>query len=196
MHGGNRLGGNSLSDLVVFGKRAGEGAAQFVRVNQGSVGFDGAQIKRTENDLLRPFESRASHTPYDVHFELQDLMQDNVGIMRTGDDLKQAIAALPGLNEKLRGARVEGSRMFNPGWHLAWDMLNMLQIAEVVARAALQREESRGAHTRLDFPKTDSGGYWETVNSSAKWSDGQLTVGVIPKPQMPAELRAIVDAAS
>jgi succinate dehydrogenase / fumarate reductase flavoprotein subunit len=121
-------------------------------------------------------------------------MQDNVGIMRTGDELKRAITALPGLKEKLRGVRVEGSRMFNPGWHLAWDMVNMLLIAEVVARSALQREESRGAHTRLDFPKTDSGGYWETVNSSTKYVDGQVAVGVTPKPQMPAELKAIVDA--
>ncbi len=194
MHGANRLGGNSLSDLVVFGKRAGEGAALFVREHKERIGFDEAQIKRTEKDLLRPFESRASHTPYDVHFELQDLMQDNVGIMRIGDELKQAIAAFPGMNEKLRGARVEGSRMFNPGWHLAWDMVNMLLIAEVVARAALQREESRGAHTRLDFPKTDSGGYWETVNSCVKLTEGRIDVGVIPKPQMPAELKAIVDA--
>jgi succinate dehydrogenase / fumarate reductase flavoprotein subunit len=194
MHGGNRLGGNSLSDLVVFGKRAGEGAAAFVKEHKERVGFDEAQVNRTEKELLRPFESRASHTPYDVHFELQDMMSDNVGIMRTGDDLKKAIASFPVMNEKLRDARVEGSRMFNPGWHLAWDMVNMLQIAEVVARAALQREESRGAHTRLDFPKTDSGGYWETVNSCVKWVDGRLNVGVIPKPQMPADLKAIVDA--
>jgi succinate dehydrogenase / fumarate reductase flavoprotein subunit len=123
------------------------------------------------------------------------MMQDNVGIMRTGDDLKKAIAAFPNYNEKLRGARVEGSRMFNPGWHLAWDMANMLLIAEVVARAALQREESRGAHTRLDFPKTDSG-YWETVNSCAKYIDGQVNVAVIPKPEMPADLKAIVAAGS
>ncbi len=195
MHGGNRLGGNSLSDLLVFGKRAGEGAAHFAHDHKERVGFDEGQIKRVEKDLLRPFESKASHTPYDVHFELQDMMSDNVGIMRTGDDLKKAIASFPGMNEKLRGARVEGSRMYNPGWHMAWDMVNMLQIAEVVARAALQREESRGAHTRLDFPKTDSGGHWESVNSCAKWVDGQLSVGVIDKPTMPADLKAIVDAA-
>jgi succinate dehydrogenase / fumarate reductase flavoprotein subunit len=146
--------------------------------------------------VLRPFESRATHTPYDLHFELQDLMQDNVGIMRAGEDLQKAIAAFPGYHEKLRGARVEGSRMFNPGWHLYWDMTNMLLIAEVVARAALQREESRGAHTRLDFPKTDSGGYWETVNSCAKYVDGRVDVGLVPKPEMPAELKAIVAAGS
>ena len=83
--------------------------------------------------------------------------------------------------------------MFNPGWHMAWDMVNMLQIAEVVARAALQREESRGAHTRLDFPKTDSGGHWESVNSKATISDGRVSVGTMSKPVMPAELKSIVD---
>jgi succinate dehydrogenase / fumarate reductase flavoprotein subunit len=196
MHGGNRLGGNSLSDLLVFGKRAGAGAAEFVKAHPERVGFDEAQIERTEKEVLRPFESRATHTPYDLHFELQDLMQDNVGIMRAGEDLQKAIAAFPGYHEKLRGARVEGSRMFNPGWHLYWDMTNMLLIAEVVARAALQREESRGAHTRLDFPKTDSGGYWETVNSCAKYVDGRVDVGLVPKPEMPAELKAIVAAGS
>jgi succinate dehydrogenase / fumarate reductase flavoprotein subunit len=196
MHGANRLGGNSLSDLVVFGKRAGEGAAIFARENRGPVGYDDAQVKRAEKELLRPFESRATHTPYDVHFALQDLMQDNVGIMRTGEDLKAAIAAFPGLVERLRGARVEGSRMYNPGWHLAWDMVNMLLIGEVVARAALQREESRGAHTRLDFPKTDSGGPWEKVNSVATYADGVLRIGTSPKPEMPAELKAIVDGAA
>jgi len=194
MHGANRLGGNSLSDLVVFGKRAGEGAAAFARENRGALGYDDGQIKRAEQELLRPFESKATHTPYDVHFALQDVMQDKVGIMRTGDDLKQAIASFPGLVEKLRGARVEGSRMFNPGWHLAWDMVNMLLIAEVVARAALQREESRGAHTRLDFPKTDSGGPWEEVNSVATCVDGVVRIGTSPKPEMPAELKAVVEA--
>jgi succinate dehydrogenase / fumarate reductase flavoprotein subunit len=196
MHGANRLGGNSLSDLLVFGKRAGEGAALFARENPGRVGFDEAQVRRVEEYLLRPFESRASHTPYDVHFELQDLMQDKVGIMRTGDDLEKAIAAFPGLDERLRGARVEGSRMFNPGWHLYWDMANMLLIAASIARAALQRQESRGAHTRLDFPNTDSGGYWETVNSCVKIADGRIDVSVTPKPQMPPELKAIVEAAA
>src|SRR5678809_766583 len=157
MHGGNRLGGNSLSDLVVFGKRAGEGAVQFAKANQGSVRVDEAQIKRAEENLLRPFASNAKHTPYDVHFELQDMMSDNVGIMRTGEDIKKAIDSFPAMNEKLRTSRVEGSRMFNPGWHLWADMQNMLLVAEVVAKSALQREESRGAHTRLDFPKTDTG---------------------------------------
>jgi succinate dehydrogenase / fumarate reductase flavoprotein subunit len=193
MHGGNRLGGNSLSDLVVFGKRAGEGAAQFAKQNRaGSI--DDGQVKRMEEDLMRPFASKATHTPYDVHFELQDMMSDNVGIMRTGEDIKKAIASFPGMMEKLRTSRVEGSRMFNPGWHMWADMANMLLVAEVVARSALQREESRGAHTRLDFPKTDSGGHWESVNSRAIYRNGTVNVDTFSKPQMPAELKTIVEA--
>ena len=195
MHGGNRLGGNSLSDLVVFGKRAGEGAVQFARANQGSVRVDEAQIKRAEENLLRPFASNAKHTPYDVHFELQDMMSDNVGIMRTGEDIKKAIDSFPAMNEKLRTSRVEGSRMFNPGWHLWADMQNMLLVAEVVAKSALQREESRGAHTRLDFPKTDTG-YWESVNSRATVENGAVNVGVFEKPKMPGELKSLVDGES
>ena len=193
MHGGNRLGGNSLSDLVVFGKRAGEGAAKFAKENRGGS-IDDAQVRRMEESLTRPFESKATHTPYDVHFELQDMMSDNVGIMRTGDELKTAIASFPGMVEKLRTSRVEGSRMFNPGWHLWADMQNMLLVAEVVARAALQREESRGAHTRLDFPKTDTGGHWEAVNSRATYANGVVKVDTFSKPQMPAELKSIVEA--
>jgi len=192
MHGANRLGGNSLSDLLVFGKRAGAGAATFAKENGGAVSFDPAQAQRMEQAVVRPFASKGSHTPYDVHFELQDLMQEDVGIMRAGADLEKAIAAFPALWEKLRGARVEGSRMYNPGWHLYWDMENMLLIAEVVARAALQREESRGAHTRLDFPTTDTA-HWEKVNSNAGYRDGRVQVGTIPKPEIPAELRTIVE---
>jgi succinate dehydrogenase / fumarate reductase flavoprotein subunit len=149
-------------------------------------------VKRLEDNLMRPFASNAKHTPYDVHFELQDMMSDNVGIMRTGEDLQKAIASFPGMNEKLRTSRVEGSRMFNPGWHLWADMQNMLLVAEVVAKAALQREESRGAHTRLDFPKTDTG-YWESVNSRATIENGAVNVGVFEKPKMPAELKTLVD---
>jgi succinate dehydrogenase / fumarate reductase flavoprotein subunit len=194
MHGGNRLGGNSLSDLVVFGRRAGLGAAKFAKENGGATRIDDAQVKRLEESLMRPFASKATHTPYDVHFELQDMMSDNVGIMRTASDLQKAIASFPVMDEKLRTSRVEGSRMFNPGWHLWADMANMLLVAEVVARAALQREESRGAHTRLDFPKTDTGGHWESVNSRATWANGTVSVGTFAKPQMPAELKAVVDA--
>jgi succinate dehydrogenase / fumarate reductase flavoprotein subunit len=193
MHGGNRLGGNSLSDLVVFGRRAGEGATKFAKENRDGGRVDDAQVKRIVDDLMRPFASSAKHTPYDVHFELQDMMSDNVGIMRTGEDLQKAIASFPVMTEKLRTSRVEGSRMFNPGWHLWADMQNMLLVAEVVAKAALQREESRGAHTRLDFPKTDTGGYWESVNSRATIENGAVNVGVFEKPKMPSELKSLVD---
>jgi succinate dehydrogenase / fumarate reductase flavoprotein subunit len=192
MHGGNRLGGNSLSDLLVFGQRAGAGAAAFARENGGAVGYDDARVKRVERDLVSAFDGRGTATPYDVHFDLQDLMHDNVGIMRSGKDLEKAVGAFPSLWEKYASVRVDGTRTYNPGWHMYWDLRSMLLVAEVVARAALQREESRGAHTRLDFPKTDDD-YWVTVNSNARYVDGRVEMRTTPKPKMPDELRAIVE---
>ena len=156
MHGGNRLGGNSLSDLLVFGKRAGEGAALFARDNPERVGFDDAQIKRTEQDVLRPFESRASHTPYDLHFELQDLMQDNVGIVRNDGDMKKALDGIQGLKARAEKVAVGGNREYNPGWHTALDLANMLTCSEVIAMCAIERKESRGGHFREDFPAKDA----------------------------------------
>jgi succinate dehydrogenase / fumarate reductase flavoprotein subunit len=193
MHGANRLGGNSLSDLLVFGKRAGEHAAEFATSQQGFEAVDERQVAEVEKALVAPFESDGKETPYDVQFELQDMMSSQVGIMRVADDLKAAIARFPELKERARKARVEGSRMYNNGWHLSWDLHNMLDVAEVIARCALQREESRGAHTRLDFPKTDKE-KWEKVNSIAsKRPDGAIEVGLQPKPQMPDDLWAIVE---
>jgi succinate dehydrogenase / fumarate reductase flavoprotein subunit len=192
MHGGNRLGGNSLSDLLVFGQRAGAGAVEFVKENGGAVGYDESQVKKIESALTDAFDNKGTVTPYDIHFELQDMMQDNVGIMRTGEDLRKAIDTFPSMWKKYDSVRVDGSRTYNPGWHLYWDLRNMLLIAEVVARAALQREESRGAHTRLDFPKTDND-HWVTVNSNARFVDGRVEMRTMPKPVMPDELKAIVE---
>jgi succinate dehydrogenase / fumarate reductase flavoprotein subunit len=192
MHGANRLGGNSLSDLLVHGARAGAGAVAFAKENSGAVGLDESRLAEVEKALLAPFESKGGVTPYDVHFELQDMMQDNVGIMRNGDDLQKAIDTFPAMWEKFRAIRVDGSRTYNPGWHMYWDLRNMLEIAEVVARAAHQRQESRGAHTRLDFPDTDDD-YWITVNSNAKYVDGRIEMTTMPKPQMPDDLKAIVE---
>jgi succinate dehydrogenase / fumarate reductase flavoprotein subunit len=195
MHGANRLGGNSLSDLLVFGRRAGKGAADFARSHGGSMDYDDAVVDKVVGELTGVFDGsgKQSESPYDIQFELQGMMQDNVGIMRVGDDLEAAIAAFPSLWEKYGNVRVEGSRTFNPGWHLYWDLKNMLLIAEAVARAALQREESRGAHTRLDFPGTDND-HWVTLNSLARYVDGGVEVSTVPKPQMPGDLEALVEA--
>jgi succinate dehydrogenase / fumarate reductase flavoprotein subunit len=192
MHGANRLGGNSLSDLLVFGRRAGMGAAEFARANAGPVGFDEQAISETERVLLEPFERSSGESPYEIQFALQDIMQNRVGIMRTAEDLQSAIDSFPGLWERWRRVRVEGTRMFNPGWHLYWDLHNMLTIAESVARAALQREESRGGHTRVDFPETDKK-KWEKLTSVVRRADGEMIVETQPKPEMPPELQALLE---
>jgi succinate dehydrogenase / fumarate reductase flavoprotein subunit len=192
MHGANRLGGNSLSDLLVFGRRAGMGAAEFARQNPGRIGFDERQIAETERALLAPFDRPAGESPYAIQFTLQELMQTKVGIMRTASELEEAIAAFPVLWERMARMRVEGTRLYNPGWHLSWDLRNMLTIAEAVARSALQREESRGAHTRLDFPDTDKK-KWENLTSVVCKRDGRMVVTAQPKPEMPPELKALFD---
>jgi succinate dehydrogenase / fumarate reductase flavoprotein subunit len=195
MHGGNRLGGNSLSDLLVFGRRAGIGAAEFARANPGPVGFDEGRLREAEAALLAPFERTAGESPYEVQFALQELMAERVGIMRNAEDLRFAVESFPGLWERWRKMRVEGSRLFNPGWHLYWDMQNMLTIAETIARSALQREESRAAHTRVDFPETDKT-KWEHLTSVARRRDGETLVTTEPKPEMPPELAALLGDAA
>ncbi|MGH2583563.1 MAG: FAD-binding protein, partial [Dehalococcoidia bacterium] len=191
MHGANRLGGNTLSDLLVFGRRAGIGAAEFARANAEPPGFDTGQIAAAERDLLEPFERSSGESPYEVQFALQDVMENRVGIMRTAEDLTVAVESFPALWERWRRARVEGSRLFNPGWHLYWDLRNMLMVGESVARSALQREESRGGHTRVDFPETD-GTTWERLTSIVRRQNGEMLVETEPKPEMPDELRALI----
>ena len=193
MHGANRLGGNSLSDLLVFGQRAGAGAAEHAKSVSPHGPVDTAQIEAAEKELVAPFESTSNETPYDVQFDLQDMMQSQVGIMRTADDLKAAIDRFPQFKERARTLRVEGSRMYNNGWHLSWDLHNMLGIAEVVARCAHQREESRGAHTRLDFPKTDGEKWVKLTSVAQKRDDGTLFVSTEEKPVMPEEYRKLVE---
>ncbi len=193
MHGGNRLGGNSLSDLLVFGKRAGKGAVEFVESHPEAISIDEKQVDAGMKVLLAPFESDGKETPYDIQFELQDMMSSQVGIMRVADDLKAAVARFPELNERASKVRVEGSRNYNPGWHLSHDLHNMLRVAEVVARCALQREESRGAHTRLDFPDTDVE-KWQNLTSVSSCSEsGELMVKTENKAIMPDEYRALVE---
>ena len=192
MHGANRLGGNSLSDLIVFGKRAGEGAAAYAKSRSGQGTIDPGQIDQAEKDALAPFQRADGPSPYEVHAKLQDTMQSLVGIFRVQEDLEAAIREIGRLRQEAARVRVTGSREFNPGWHLAIDLQAMLTCSEAVARSALLRKESRGAHSRLDFPKTDP--EFGTKNTFVK-KDGQaMAVGQSPLPEMPAELRAIVDA--
>lgn len=193
LHGANRLGGNSLSDLLVFGRRAGIGAIEFAKQN-GNVSLDDAQIDGAIKELLEPFENDKGESPYQLHRDLQDTMQTNAGIVRTEADLQQAIEDLQALKQRAKNISVEGTRPFNPGWHLAYDVRNLIACSEALARCALQRTESRGGHTRLDHPEYDP--VWQKQNSTVKLADGAtderdadaMVVGVSPLPQMPDEL--------
>ncbi len=163
MHGANRLGGNSLSDLIVFGKRAGEYAAAYAK----GLGTDRPQVATSDvtqatQDALAPFRGEAEENPYALHQELQETMQSLVGIIRVEDELRQALENIAALRERATRLTVEGNRQYNPGWHLALDLRNMLLVSEAVATAALERQESRGGHTRDDFPTTDP--YWAKHN--------------------------------
>ena len=191
MHGANRLGGNSLSDLLVFGRRAGAGAAAYAAKAPGHSALDDAQVSAAEREMLEPFERAGGPDPYSIHRKLQDSMQSLVGIFRTEEDLKRGIAAVLELKREAKGVRVEGSRAFNPGWHLARDLTNMLLISEAIARSALQRQESRGAHARLDYPDLDPS--FGAVNSVATREGDEVRVTQAPIPKMPDELRSLLE---
>ncbi|MGA4691466.1 fumarate reductase/succinate dehydrogenase flavoprotein subunit [Rhodococcus sp. AB351] len=158
MHGSNRLGGNSLSDLLVFGRRAGLGAADYVQGLTSRPTVGDADIDAAARAALSPFDpadADRAENPYTLHTDLQQVMQDLVGIIRRADEIERALRELDTLRTRIRNVAVEGHRQFNPGWHLALDLRNMLLVCECVARAALQRTESRGGHTRDDHPSMD-----------------------------------------
>ncbi|TCC46707.1 fumarate reductase/succinate dehydrogenase flavoprotein subunit [Kribbella capetownensis] len=152
MHGSNRLGGNSLSDLLVFGRRAGMGAAVYVDSLQERPKIDEADIDAAATEALAPFELEGGENPYSIHQELQQSMNDLVGIIRKEEEMEQALGRLAEFRGRIAKMTVEGHRQFNPGWHLALDLRNMLTVSECVAKAALRRQESRGGHTRDDYP--------------------------------------------
>jgi len=159
MHGSNRLGGNSLSDLLVFGRRAGLGAATYVEQLAQRPAVADADIDAAAKSALAPFDPPTTGTgenPYTLHTDLQQTMNDLVGIIRKEHELEQAIVRLGELRERYDSVTVEGHRQFNPGWHLALDLRNMLLVSECVAQAALLRTESRGGHTRDDHPKMEA----------------------------------------
>jgi succinate dehydrogenase / fumarate reductase, flavoprotein subunit len=189
LHGANRLGGNSLSDLLVFGRRAGLAAAENAKKTPAPP-LDMAQIEEAERRALAPFERTGSDNPYTVQHDLQDLMQNLVGIFRTDADLRKALVELEKLKERTSKMRVEGSRLFNPGWHLSIDLMCMLTVSEACTRAALARTESRGAHSRLDFPKTEDA--WGLKNLAIAKKGGAMTLFEVPRSGMPAELTQIL----
>ncbi len=189
LHGANRLGGNSLSDLLVFGRRAGLASAEYAR-GASATSLDGSQIAQAEKELLAPFSNTAAESSYAVHRDLQEVMQNLVGIFRTEEDLKKALAELEKLKARAAKAGVEGSRLFNPGWHLTYDLKSMLVVSEAVALSALARTESRGAHSRIDHPNLDS--VWEKKHNIIVRESGAMERRESPIPGMPGELKQIL----
>jgi succinate dehydrogenase / fumarate reductase flavoprotein subunit len=194
LHGANRLGGNSLSDLVVFGKRAGEYAAHFAREHPETAHIDPEQVKQAAVWALAPFERQdvpGAEGPYVVHHDLQEMMQDLVGIVRREEEIKRALEGITTMRDRVTRVAVHGNREYNPGWHTAMDLWNMLTVSEAVARAALERQESRGAHFRDDFPQKDPA--WGNVNIVIKQSgEGEMQVARLPVREMPTELAQII----
>jgi succinate dehydrogenase / fumarate reductase flavoprotein subunit len=194
LHGANRLGGNSLSDLLVFGKRAGEYAAKFAR-EQGGAAIDPAEAERAVRDALEPFERSPGadgHGPYQVQQELQTIMQDQVGIVRTEAEMARALGEIGRLEDAARRVGVSGNREYNPGWHTALDLSNLLTISEAVTRAAIERKESRGGHFREDYPEKDPA--WGKVNVVIhKGPDGAMRLTREPIKPLPAELQAVIE---
>jgi succinate dehydrogenase flavoprotein subunit len=189
LHGANRLGGNSLSDLLVFGRRAGMAAAQSAKkVGQGTI--NQAQIDEAEREMLAPFQNGNGESPYAIHRDLQETMQKLVGIFRVEGDLEQALQELEKLNERARRMHVDGSRMFNPGWHLSYDLKSMLTISEAVTRSALARRESRGAHSRIDYPSLDA--TWGKQNNVISSQSRAMMLRQEPVPAMPEELQKLL----
>jgi len=191
MHGANRLGGNSLSDLVVFGRRAGLYAAEYAKRFPGSFTVDAGQLGAIARECLEPFERGGDENPYTIHQDLQECMQILVGIIRNEGELKKALEELAVLRERKRRVRVDGNRQYNPGWHLAMDLHSMLTVSEAVARAALERKESRGAHTREDHPRMDP--RFGSVNVVVRRVRDEMTVSQEPLPRMPEELRRLFE---
>ncbi len=192
MHGANRLGGNSLSDLLVFGRRAGLGAAQYANeINGDSLRINEDEVEQAAREMLRPFENAHGENPYAVHSTLQDVMQNYFGVFRIDEGLKGGINELEKLKERMSHLKIEGTRLYNPGWHLCRDLKSMLIISEAIAKSALQRQESRGAHSRVDYPNTDDD-KWGKVNSVITKDGESMRIGVSPLPEMPEELKRII----
>jgi succinate dehydrogenase / fumarate reductase, flavoprotein subunit len=189
LHGANRLGGNSLSDLLVFGRRAGLAAAEYSKRSE-TPPIDSSQIEDAARQMLAPFERPDGDSPYAIHDDLQGVMQSLVGIFRDEEDLRQALSKLDELRARASRVRVEGSRLFNPGWHLAWDLHSMLTVAEAVTRSALTRRESRGAHSRIDYPGLDDA--WGKKHNVVVKKAGAMTLVEIPVLEMPDDLKQLL----
>ncbi len=194
MHGANRLGGNSLSDLLVFGKRAGEDAAAYAaKLGKKRPVIDDAALTAAQEAALTPFAREGGENPYSVQHDLQDTMHNLVGIIRNATEVEEALEHIEALKVRVAAISVEGHRQYNPGWHLALDLKNMLLVSECIARAALDRKESRGGHTRDDYPLTDP--TWGKLNVLCRLNKQGTGVEVFHQdlPEMPADLKTLFE---
>ncbi len=193
LHGANRLGGNSLSDLLVFGKRAGDYAAEFAK-KQGPGRVDQAAVDQAAKEALAPFERAGSGAegPYQIQHELQEMMQHNVGIVRTEHEMELALKEIIRLEEQASRVSVYGNREFNAGWHTALDLPNLLTVSEAITRAALERKESRGGHFREDYPEK-SADYGHFNIMVKQGSGGEMQISRVPIPELPPELKQVIE---
>jgi succinate dehydrogenase / fumarate reductase flavoprotein subunit len=192
LHGANRLGGNSLSDLLVFGQRAGQYAAEFAR-SHGAPSFDEFQVETATRRALAPFErGSAGENPFAVQHDLQETMQDLVGIVRQESEMREALTRLAALRERAERAGACGNREYNTGWHTVLDLANMLPVSEAVTRSAIERRESRGAHFREDHPDKDAA--FARVNIVVRRTrTGEMEVRRAPLPELTAELKQVIE---
>ncbi len=191
INGANRLGGNSLSDLLVFGKRAGEFAAVYAKENSAGQ-VDEAQVREAMRRAHEPFEREGGENPFMIQYELQDMMQDLVGIVRVEDEMRQALEGIGKLKERAANVFVSGNIDFNPGWHTALDLHNLLTVSEAITRAAIERRESRGGQYRDDYPNKEPE-FAKFNFTLKKGADGQMQIERVPVPEMPDELKKIIE---
>lgn len=191
LHGANRLGGNSLSDLLVFGKRAGEFAAEFAREN-GARQADEGQIEEAAQKAIKPFNQTGGENPFQIQHDLQEMMQDLVGIVRSEDEMLRALEGIEKLWQRAEKVSVTGNVEFNPGWHTALDLQNLLTVSEAITRSAVERKESRGAQFREDYPEKNA--EYGTFNIAIrKDSDGRMKISRDPIPEVTSELKQIIE---
>jgi succinate dehydrogenase / fumarate reductase flavoprotein subunit len=189
LHGANRLGGNSLSDLLVFGRRAGAGAAEYAKKLGSMPQVLNDEVEAETRAMLAPFERASGESPFEVHSALQACMGKHVGIYRVQEDLEKGLRELAEIKQRAANVRVEGTRLYNPGWHMARDLRNLIVISEAMTMTALLRKESRGAHSRLDYPNMDP--ELAKVNFVVRQKGDGMDVTPVPVSTMPAELKAL-----
>jgi succinate dehydrogenase / fumarate reductase flavoprotein subunit len=190
LHGSNRLGGNSLSDLLVFGQRAGAAAATYARQLLKTPDINPQEVEVAAQSLVTPFEESGTENPYAVMQDIQRCMEDHAGIVRTKEELERGLVVLEGLTERAKKLKISGSRHYNPGWHYAIDVRSMLMVCEAIIRSAINREESRGGHTRLDFPETEDA--LENINTVVRQQQDRMTCEYEKRPEVPEDLRKLL----